>query len=74
MALGSIIGGLAGAGSGIFGDMEARRQRKAAEEANRPKRRKFSALMDRLGALQEQKLASGMTLSQAAFNWAGNLR
>ncbi len=68
--VGTLIGGLIGAGAGA---LESREQRKA-QEATRPKRRRLYQLQEGLNALAQQRMAGLSMLSQAAADWASALR
>lgn len=63
-----------GLGSGIMSDVEKRKERKKAEKASRPERRRLTEIQQALQAYRETRLASQLTTAQAAMEWAGNLR
>ena len=72
--VGTIAGTAIGGASGLLGDIFNRKERKKAEKASRPEHRRMTSIQNALNAYRENKLASQLSLSQAAFDWANNLR
>jgi len=54
--------------------MSGQRKQEKAAQVDRPKRRRIAKLQEVLNQYTQQKMAGMSALSQAAFDWSGNVR
>lgn len=69
--LGAIIGGGFGAAAGA---LDAKRAEKAAEDPNRPKRRRLTKALEEKDRVKRNRERAMAALSQAVMDWASAIR